>query len=61
MVVADSRFASMDNYEKLGEKRQDALIPDRRLEVEMRGETLKGEYDRSWFRYDRGHDEYVCP
>jgi transposase len=60
-VVADARFASMDNYEKLEEAGQDALIPDRRLEVETSGETAKREYDRSRFHYDRGHDRFVCP
>jgi transposase len=60
-VVADAGFASMDNYEKLEGMEQDSLIPDRRLEVEERGETAKGEYDRSRFRYNKRHDRYTCP
>ena len=60
-VAADAGFASMDNYEKLEEQGQDALIPDKRLDVEERGETAKGDYDRSQFRYERSCDRYVCP
>jgi transposase len=60
-VVADAGFASMDNYEKLEAMGQDALIPDKRLAVEERGETAKGEYDRSRFRYEKGRDRYLCP
>jgi transposase len=60
-VVADAGFASMDNYEKLEEAGQDALIPDKRLDAEERGETAKGEYDRSQFRYEKSCDRYICP
>jgi transposase len=60
-VAADAGFASMDNYEKLEKAGQDALIPDKRLEVEERGETAKGDYDRSKFRYEKSCDRYVCP
>ena len=60
-VEADSGFASKENYEKLEHDKQEALIPDRRLEAEQRNETAKGEYDRSKFLYDERTDSYVCP
>jgi len=58
-VVADAGFASMDNYEQLHEDRQEALIPDRRMDAEQRGEV--GEYDRSKFVYRAKSDSYRCP
>ena len=61
VVDADSGFASRDNYERLEGEKQEALIPDRRLEAEQRGETSRGEYDRSKFSYDERADTYVCP
>lgn len=60
-VEADSGFASKENYEKLEHDKQEALIPDRRLEAEQRNETAKGEYDRSKFVYDERTDSYICP
>jgi len=60
-VEADSGFASMDNYERLEAEGQEALIPDRRMEVERRGECAKGEYDRSKFIYKERGDCFVCP
>jgi transposase len=61
VVVADSGFFSMDNLEKLEEKNQKALIPDKRLEVEERGVGAKGDFDRSWFQYNKEKDWYICP
>lgn len=61
VVDADSGFASKDNYERLEQEGQEALIPDRRLEAEQRKEVIRGEYDRSRFIYDEGKDSYVCP
>lgn len=60
-VVADSGFSSIENLEELKEQEQKALIPDRRLEAEERGETAKGKYDRSQFKYNEGNDIYKCP
>jgi hypothetical protein len=61
IVDADSGFASKSNYEQLEEEEQEALIPDRRLEAEERGEVSKGEYDRSNFTYDESNESYICP
>jgi ABC-2 type transport system ATP-binding protein/transposase len=60
-VEADAGFASMGNYEGLEADGQAALIPDRRMEVERRGECAKGEYDRSKFEYKEKGDSFVCP
>jgi transposase len=60
-VEADSGFASMENYEQLEVQEQQALIPDRHLEVEEQGATAKGEYDRSKFYYRERTDSYRCP
>jgi len=35
---------------------QEALIPDRRMEAERRGETVKGQWDRGKFIYDERRD-----
>lgn len=60
-VEADAGFASMENYERLETEGQDALIPDRRMEVEQQDATAKGEYDRSKFYYRERSDDYRCP
>jgi len=61
MTVADPGFASMENLERLEEEERKALIPDKRMDVEKRGETSKGEYDRSRFKYSEEGDRYRCP
>ena len=60
-VEADAGFASMENYERLATEEQQALIPDRRMEVEEQDTTAKGGYDRSKFHYREGSDSYRCP
>lgn len=60
-VVADSGFSSLENLEELSDHVQKALIPDKRLEVEERGETAKGKYDRSEFKYNEEKNCYKCP
>jgi transposase len=61
VVAADAGFASKDNYEQLEKDGQEALVPDRRLEAEREGETVKGAYDRGRFTYDERSDSYRCP
>jgi len=60
-VEADAGFASMENYEKLEAEGQEALIPDRRMDVEENGTTAKGDYDRSKFSFRADRDTYRCP
>ncbi|MCK4815278.1 transposase, partial [bacterium] len=61
VVLADPAFSSIENLEKLEEQNIDALIPDRRMEVEGRNELSKGEYDRSKFSYQSETRTYICP
>jgi transposase len=61
VAAADSGFSSTESLKKLEEAGQAALIPDKRMEVESRGETAKGEYDRSKFGYNKEKDQYQCP
>lgn len=61
VVDADSGFSSIENLEALEEKKQDALMPDKRFDVDERGEQKRGEYDRSHFEYNTEEDHYVCP
>lgn len=60
-VEADAGFASMENYENLEAEGQEALIPDRRMDVEEHGTTAKGEYDRSKFTFRAHSNTYRCP
>lgn len=60
-TLADSGFSSFDNLENLSDGRTTLLMPDRRWEVEQRGQTAKGNYDRSHFTYNSATDCYACP
>jgi transposase len=60
-VEADAGFGSMENYEKLQAEGQEALIPDRRIDVELHGRTAKGDYDHCKFRFRASRDTYRCP
>jgi restriction endonuclease Mrr len=60
-VEADAGFSSIENYEKLELDGQEALIPDLRMDVEEKGRTAKGDYDRSKFTFRASSDSYRCP
>jgi len=61
IVDADPGFSSFGNLEKLEETNQKALIPDKRFEIDERGEQKRGKFDRSNFTYDAASDTYLCP
>jgi transposase len=61
VILADPAFSSIENLEKLEEQRIEALVPDRRMEVEGRNEVTKGEYDRSKFSWYPERRTYICP
>lgn len=61
MTTADSGFATLENYEKLKKMEQESLIPDKRYEIDARGEQKRGAYDKSHFRYQKSGDCYLCP
>lgn len=58
-VEADAGFSSIENYAALESDRQNALIPDRFIEVGESG--TQQAYSRNRFRYQRGNDAYRCP
>jgi hypothetical protein len=60
-IDADSGFFSMDNIERLLGLNQDALIPDKRFDVDEMGKHAKGIYDRYYFKYIIDDDIYICP
>lgn len=60
-VCADSGYSSFENLEKLEVKKQKALIPDKRMEIEKNESTKRGPYDRSNFKYNRKKNIYKCP
>lgn len=59
--LADAGFSSYENLVYCLNQGLNALIPDRRLEVELQGHPAKGDYDRSRFQYKSQNDCYVCP
>lgn len=61
IVVADARFASIENLEYLEADNQTALMPDGRMKFEVQRETWRGKFDRSRFRYRDKADCYICP
>ena len=60
-VLADSGFSTLANLEKLDSENQDALIPDKRYDVEKHNQTKRGDFDKSKFKYDSDNNEYTCP
>jgi transposase len=73
IVKADCGYWSKENMEKLdemgkekkkkGRAKINAYIPDRRKSFEERGrrDGALGKYHRNNFKYDEGHDEFICP
>ncbi|OGO05671.1 MAG: hypothetical protein A2Y60_02170, partial [Chloroflexi bacterium RBG_13_54_9] len=62
-VLADSGYASYDNYEYLAARGMDAYIPDQFFD-QMKRRSTEGEkerYHKDNFTYDRKGDLYVCP
>jgi len=63
MIVGDSGYDSLENYEGIKGKGIYPLIPDRKLVME-RENKLEGEryrFHRGNFRFDREKNEYICP
>jgi transposase len=59
-ILADSGYASYDNYEQLTHLRKTILIPDQQKE----DETIKAAVDpfhKNHFRYDITTDQFICP
>ncbi len=62
-VIADSGYASYDNYEYLSTHEKTGYVPDQYLEKVKHGEygSLENRYHKENFRYDVKRDLYVCP
>ena len=63
VVLADSGYASYDNYEYLSDKSKEGYIPDQYLEKIKHEEynKLENKYHKENFKYDKEKDLYICP
>ena len=59
IILADSGYASFDNYEQLARRRKEIYIADQQLKTE--GEKQKNPYHRTHFKYNSEKECYVCP
>jgi len=62
-VIADSGYASYDNYEYLSTHQKTGYIPDQYFEKMKHGDyqSLENKYHKENFRYDGERDVYICP
>jgi transposase len=62
-VLADSGYASYDNYEYLSTHEKTGYLPDQYFEKVKHGEYASPEnrYHKENFRYDAERDLYICP
>jgi transposase len=62
-AVADSGYASYDNYEYLDNKKLNGYVPDQYFRQYKSGEYQKekNRYHFTNFRYDKNTDRYICP
>lgn len=58
-VLADSGYASYDNYEALELQGKTAYMPDQ--EYDQQSKRAQDPYDRSNFIYHAEQDKYICP
>jgi len=58
-ILADSGFASFDNYEELNNRNKIIYIPDQQVNTEA--EKEQNPYHRSHFVYAQEEDHFVCP
>jgi transposase len=59
-ILADSGYASYDNYEQLTQLNKTILIPDQEKETENR-KASDNPYHRNHFTYDKNSDKFTCP
>jgi len=58
-VLADSGYASFDNYEELTNQGKTLYIPDQQMDIEA--ELEQNPYHRNHFVYNKEKDCYICP
>ena len=59
-ILADSGYASYENYEQLKALDKTILIPDQEKETEAH-KAASNPYHRNHFKYDAAKDSFVCP
>ncbi len=59
-ILADSGYASYDNYEQLTHLRKTILIPDQQKEDEVI-KAATDPFHRNHFRYNEITDQFICP
>ena len=59
-ILADSGYASYDNYESLNNLNKTILVPDQEIGRETVN-ALNNRFHRTHFVYDSAKDEYICP
>ncbi|MGZ5222271.1 MAG: IS1182 family transposase [Chitinophagaceae bacterium] len=59
-ILADSGYASYDNYEQLTNLHKTVLIPDQQKQIELL-KTAVNPFHQSHFRYDKANDQFICP
>jgi hypothetical protein len=59
-ILADSGYASYDNYELLNDLDKTILVPDQEIGREAMN-AINNPFHRTHFTYDKAKDEYVCP
>lgn len=62
-VIADSGYASYDNYEYLARRGKEAFIPDQYFErvKKKEGEGSENKYHKENFTFDKERNRYICP
>lgn len=58
-IIADSGYASYQNYEELEQMGKTCYIPDQQLSHDLK--LNNNQYHRNQFKYDVQTDTYICP
>ena len=59
-ILADSGYASYDNYELLNELNKTILVPDQEIAKEA-ANAIANPFHRTHFTYDSKNNVYICP
>ena len=59
-ILADSGYASYDNYEQLATQQKIILVPDQQMGTESTKASVDA-FHRNHFKYDVVTDQFICP
>jgi hypothetical protein len=59
-ILADSGYASYDNYEQLAKQQKVILVPDQQMGAES-AKASGNAFHRNHFKYDASSDQFICP